>query len=323
MSMNKVIVVTVTYGERLKYVDKVVNEVAKYDAVKEIVVVNNGSYNGDLPLHKKNKVHIINSKRNGGSAVGYAKGLEYAFLTDNDFIWLLDDDNCPKNGCLDGLLSLYNSHYSSDNNLYTAFRDDRLELKASGRQHYKQNSFFGFSLEDKLLHHKSLATQNSRKSLIQCDSVPYGGLLLPMRVAKRNGLPNKNYYLYNDDNDYTYRLTKLGYTIFCSLDYIIHDLEQSWYRRESLPMFQGFFRTKMLRNGVYTIRNRTYFEITHIVDNKIIYYFNIFIYLLYVFLFYMPKNTNGFKRYQLVCRMIKAGLNGKLGKIKSTMYDKL
>lgn len=317
---EKVAVVTVTYGNRLKYVQEVIEKVSQYQQVTDIVVVNNGSTDSKNIGNKEGykSIHLINNSRNMGSAVGYATGLAYSFKLNVDYIWLLDDDNCPRGACLDTLLSLYNKSRNS-RNLYAAFRDDRTGLKNKGKQNYEKNSFFEFNLINRL-------NSNNTKSqvisnLIQCDSVPYGGLLLPKDVAIKNGLPNTEYYLYNDDNDYTYRLTRSGYTIFCSTNSVIHDLEQSWYRRESVPMFLGFFRTKMLRNGVYTIRNRTYFEINNIVTNKFIYIMNIFVYLLYVLIFYMPKNKNGLKRYLLICRMVYDGLNGNLGIIEESNYS--
>lgn len=286
--------------------------------------MNNGSNNGYLDekmFHDSTKLSILNNTKNMGSAHGYAQGFDHIFKTlqDMDYIWLLDDDNLPTEDCLDGLLKLYalNKH---EKRLFAAFRDDRTEMKKSGNQQYTTNAFFGFDFFSKFTHKKN-NPEIVKNNLVLCDTVPYGGLLLPTKIAKSKGLPNEKYYLYNDDNEYTYRYTKDGYKIFVSLNDTIHDLESSWYRRESVPMFEGFFKTNMLLNGAYTIRNRTYFELTNTTTKKRKYFFNITIYLFYVFLFYMPKTFSGVKRFNLIIRMIRYGLHERLGKMDKKEYE--
>lgn len=327
MFNNGVTVLTVTYGDRLKYVKQIVSFLVNIDLVNNIIVVNNGSLNGNLTkeiLGKSTKVKVLNNLENSGSASGFAQGLEYIFknITNSQYIWFLDDDNLPAEGCLQGLIKLYEQ--SENKELFSAFRDDRVELKSSGSEKkYTLNSFFEFNINEKIKLNKQPKSEDSvfGYSRILCDTVPYGGLLLPVDVAQKIGVPNRSYYLYNDDNDYTYRLTKAGYKIYVSFDNEIHDLESSWYRRESVPMFQGFFRTNMLRNGVYTIRNRTYFEFSNTTNNRLYYLLNIFVYLCYVFLIYMPKSRVGLRRFMLILKMVSRGLHGQLGIIEASLYQ--
>ena len=326
MSNNSVTVLTVTYGNRVKYVKQIVDSLVNINVINNIVIINNGSLVGNLSeklFGSSPKVILLNNSENNGSAAGYAQGLKYIFNNlQSRYIWFLDDDNLPSNVCLPGLLRLY--EHSTGKELFSAFRDDRVELKTSGSEKkYIQNSFFEFNLKEKIGTKSNINSKESisNQSCIRCDTVPYGGLLLPTNIAQQIGLPNKEYYLYNDDNDYTYRLTKAGYKIYVSFDNEIHDLESSWYRRESVPMFQGFFRTNMLRNGVYTIRNRTYFELSNTTNNRFFYLLNIYIYLCYVFFMYMPKNKIGVKRFILIIRMVYRGLHGKLGQIEASLYQ--
>ncbi|WP_033571606.1 glycosyltransferase [Lacticaseibacillus rhamnosus] len=320
------VVLTVTYGKRAQYIDKMVSQLVADRNVLRIVLVDNGSDNiprlDQIARHFASKVIIIHTGKNAGSAVGFASGLQYVFrnLRMAEYIWLLDDDNLPAAGCLDTLLNYYKDDSTGDS-IYSAFREDRRELLTSGDNHYISNSFFGFDLKMKLKLRKRRVSNKRRNNLILCDTVPYGGLLLPFKVAEKNGLPDTRYVLYNDDNDYTYRLTKSGLHLYVCVDALIHDQESSWYRREKVPMFQGFFNTDMLRNAVYTVRNRTYFEKNNIVTNNILYSLNIGVYLSYVFLFYMPKTKNGLKRFLLIKRMIKKGLQGELGPLKSDEYE--
>lgn len=310
---RNVAVVIVTYGERIVFVTKVINQLLNMNYIEKIIVVNNGNskkYESD----NKN-ILSLDIDFNSGSANGFYEGLKKAVEEKVNYIWMLDDDNLPEEKALEKLLDDYDK--SNDKIVFSAFREDRTELKIAGYQKYIKNSFFGFSIFDKL---SSKEVDNSAKfnlrNFIPCETVPYGGLLLRVIDIRKIGFPNRDFYLYNDDNDYTYRLTKNGYKIFCDSNVLIKDLESSWYRRENVPMFKAFFVTSLIKNGKYTIRNRTYFELNNIVGNKLFYILNILVYLCYVFIFYMPKNREGLKRFFIILNMIAKGFKGELGRLE-------
>ncbi|EPC80430.1 family 2 glycosyl transferase [Lacticaseibacillus paracasei subsp. paracasei Lpp221] len=316
MNEHSVSVVIVTYGSRIKFVNKVATQVLSMSPVRHLVLVNNG--NKERFQSDDSRLISINLTENTGSANGFFEGLKKAREIHDDFVWLLDDDNLPQRDALDVLLKDYD--HSEGNQIYSSLRLDRTELINNGEMHYEKNSFFGFSLSNKLMRHDATGANftHEKTNFLICDTVPYGGLMLPLEVLIIIGLPNRDYYLYNDDNEFTYRLTKNGHLINCDPESKIQDLESSWYRREKVPMFQGFFRTKMIASGLYTIRNRTYFEKNNIATNKAEYIFNIAVYMAYVFLFYMPKNGDGLKKYHQMISMIKLGYRGKLGRMTLT-----
>lgn len=309
-----VVVVTVTYGNRINYLNKIVNRVLLNNNVSNFIIVNNG--NKQRVTSDDSRIVNISIKKNSGSANGFYQGLKLAVSLNHEYIWLLDDDNLPSGNTLDKLLTDYKGD-RGQTKVFSAFRDDRSELLERGFQKYDKNSFFEFSLKNKLSKHKNknFSYKNTSK-YITCETVPYGGLLLPTSVVRLIGYPDRGFFLYNDDNDYTYRLTKRNLTILCDTDAKIHDLESSWYRRENVPMFKSIFLTEMMKSGLYTIRNRSFFELHNIVDNKLEYFFNICTYLLFVFFRYMPKNKEGLRRYLQILKMIRLGMKGKLGEIK-------
>lgn len=313
MSEHSVSVVIVTYGNRMNFVSKVATQVLSMSSVRHLIIVNNG--NKERVQSDDSRLVSINLPENTGSANGFFEGLKRAREIQDDFVWILDDDNLPQRGALDVLLEDYDQ--SDGKQIYCSLRLDRTELVKRGEMHYLKNSFFGFSLLNKLKRHGASVIDKENRFLV-CDTVPYGGLMLPLDVLNSIGLPNRDYYLYNDDNDFTYRITKKGLMINCDPESKIQDLESSWYRRENVPMFQGFFRTKMIASGLYTIRNRTYFEKNNIATNKAEYVFNIIIYMIYVFIFYMPKNGDGLRRYHQIASMINLGYRGKLGRMTET-----
>ncbi|OOE14450.1 glycosyltransferase family 2 protein [Fictibacillus arsenicus] len=149
--------------------------------------------------------------------------------------------------------------------------------------------------------------------ILSCDYVPYGGLIFPKAVLQEVGYPNEMFFLYVDDFEFTYRLTRKGYKIKCVTDSIIEDLERSWFRVEKEPLFKSFFKTDDSYRGLMHIRNRVYFENENNNSNVFIYNLNLIVYLTFVLLKYMPKNATGIKKYKSILKAINLGKKGKLG----------
>lgn len=101
-SEGDVVAVTVTYGERRTMLIAVI-EALRDEGVARVVVVDNGArwpVVDELTDRFAGFVEIVSMGGNRGSAAGYAAGLAAAIATDMPFIWMLDDDNRPRPGCL-------------------------------------------------------------------------------------------------------------------------------------------------------------------------------------------------------------------------------
>lgn len=108
-------------------------------------------------------------------------------------------------------------------------------------------------------------------------------MLIHKSILNKIGYPNEEFYLYADDHEWSYRITKNGGKIYLILDSKIDDLELSWNIPKSVKE-TGF---SIISKGnpyrvYYGVRNRVFFEVNNLVDNKIIYYLNIIVYLLLI-----------------------------------------
>jgi len=94
------------------------------------------------------------------------------------------------------------------------------------------------------------------------------------------------------------------------LDSKIDDLELSWHIPKSVKEtgFSVISRGNPYR-VYYSIRNRVFFEINNLVDNKMIYWINILVYLLLI-------SLSSKKNIKIILKAIKDGYKGKLGKVK-------
>ncbi|KUK18730.1 MAG: Glycosyl transferase family 2 [Thermodesulfobacterium commune] len=334
---SKVCVVTVTYGNRFHLLKQVIDAALNEGVYKIIVVDNNSeveSRNKLMEYEKllNGKIKVLYLDDNYGSAGGFKKGLEEAYNdSECEFIWLLDDDNYPMNGSLKNLLDFWHSLKIENKEekialLSYRFKKEQLAREAMIRNKPElilglKNSFLGFHIKE--LHRKiyrylrrrfklkgNIVEQESDKKFGIVPVAPYGGLFIHKNILNKIGYPNEDFYLYADDHEWSYRITRTGGKIYLILDSKIDDLELSWHVSKSAKETAFSIISKGNHYRVYySVRNRVFFEINNLVDNKMIYWINIFVYLLLI-------SFSSTKNIKLLIKAVKDGYRGKLGKVE-------
>lgn len=303
MNLN-ISVATVTYGDRLKYLFPVVEQLLKQD-FNHIYVYCNGVSESILSKIKNkfnsSKITVLYSEENKGSAGGYNELISYlSKLSDIDRLLLLDDDNLVPIDCFKKIVSLS----MAEHELYYFHRPDRnlpkqaKELKDPQLILGEKNSFLGRSIFKK---------ENSNEAQYSGDllAAPYGGLLLNRKALVTGILPKKELYLYADDYEYTYRLvTQHDFIIKFSEVFCIEDLEKSYHLRKGTKLFSNRYSNATPLQLYYSLRNNTWFGLTR-SSSKFKYMFNLLFYS-FIFLtqFTLTLKINNVQIY------IKAVLDG-------------
>ncbi len=331
----KVCVVTVTYGNRFKFLKQVIEASLKEDVCK-IIAVDNGSEKEskeklkELEKKLKNKLKVIYLPQNEGSAGGFKKGLEEAYNDpDCEFIWLLDDDNVPKQGSLKRLIELYKKlceNKKCNEIALLSHRKDRLEYVQAVIENNpfivrgRENSFLGFHIIDlpkkvlKLIKKKLGLNYFKEAQNITYGEVslaPYGGLFFPKKLINKIGYPKEEFFVYSDDHEWTYRITENNGKIFAVLNSEIKDIDSSWYLKgNTTSPFYSFLNKGSDFRVYYSVRNRVNFE-SRFIKNNFIYKINKLLFFSILFLY--KKNSN-FHRYNLIKKAVQDGSKNKLGK---------
>ena len=337
----KTCAVTVTYGNRFHLVKQVIDGALSAGAIKIIVVCNNSVLESRKKLieyEKKlgnEKIKVLYLDDNYGSAGGFKRGLQEAYNDKKcEFIWLLDDDNKPMNNALKILLDFWQSLKVKNKEekialLSYRFKKEQLAKEAAISNKPDlilgfKNSFLRFHIKEL---HKKIYRYLKRKLKSGCNIImkqksiakygvvpvaPYGGLFIHKNLLNKIGFPNEDLYLYADDHEWTYRITQTGGRIYLVLDSLIDDLELSWYVPKNAKETTFSIISKSDSERVYyNVRNRVFFEVNNLVDNKIVYWINILVYLLLITL----SNT---KNIKTIIKAIKDGYKGKLGRMKAS-----
>lgn len=201
--MQKSIAVVVTYNRKQllsECIQALRNQTKPLD---KILVINNGSTDAtEQWLHEENDIELINQS-NCGSAGGFNKGIEWAFVNGYTWIWCMDDDGYPKNDAFENLLK------GED--------DKELRLLNCAVINKEDKKSFVWKTQ----HYKTLSDVDCK--LIKGIGHPFNGTLVHRKIVERVGVPQKRFFLWGDETEYYYRITRKNaipvYTVGDSVHY--------------------------------------------------------------------------------------------------------
>jgi GT2 family glycosyltransferase len=327
ITLLPVTAVTVTYGDRKALLRQML-DVLPAQGVARVVVVDNGAswpVKAELAAEYGDFVDVVEMGRNIGSAPGFAAGIQRAMDLAAEFIWLLDDDNKPASGCLSILMNAYQElrpQHPADLLVVNAYRQDfYAEVSAGVPARYlnaRPNSFRGFHVLD-IPYKFWKRTPWGRPSptvdmptLVRLDVVPYSGMLFHRAVPERFGLPRRDFVLYSDDTEFSYRITRAGGIIMLVTSARLEDMEALWSARSK----QGLSFNIVLNQGTnfrvyYSTRNGVYLDAHCKKHDKIIFIMNGIVYLSILMILAIVNGKRA--RLYLILEAIRDGWAGRLG----------
>lgn len=326
---SKTTVVTVTYGNRLPYLQQLIDRALSYAEISEVVVVSNASLEPlDLLTGRwPDRVRLIQLPENTGSANGYAVGLEAALAAGADYIWMMDDDNAPTDAAVSILhreLARLAWLLGPDRVAVLGYRATQQADVAQGipARYIRQprSSYFGFhvaQLPYKIWRRLPWGKRPGRPpTSISLPFAPYGGMLAHRSLYERIGLPLKDLVLYVDDTEYTRRITASGGRLFLFTEAVIEELEQSWnIKQRTRNIYETFLLGESDFRAYYTARNQAWFDKNVWAASPRLHRLNraVFLTLLRV----VARLRNSQERLVLIEQAIRDGESGALGMSKT------
>jgi GT2 family glycosyltransferase len=315
--------VTVTYGDRAVLCRRAVEAAFDAGATDAVVVLN-----GVVPAAFETLMQWVATDprispevlaRNEGSAAGFARGIAVAAAAGSDFVWLLDDDNEPDAAALKALLIEERRHEKRrETFVYLSLRADRPHLRAladgasPSSVFPARSSFLNFNVVD--FAHPRRWRRSTRQAAGCVEGLPYapfGGLFLPAAVLARCAPPDRNLVLYEDDTDFTHRLTSDGVRIVLVCGSIIRDQAGSWYEDSAGRGPEKLVTARSDARVYYSVRNRVYFETSSWQRSRALYICNKLAYLTILAAYAIRRR--GFSRFVLILQAVRDGERGRLG----------
>jgi GT2 family glycosyltransferase len=188
-----------------------------------MIVVDNASSDGTAEFLRERfpAVDLVALPRNTGGAGGFAAGIARALERGATALWLMDDDTVPEPGALEALLSTFGQHRP-------ALAASRV-VWTDGRDH-------------------PMNTPRPRPSGVpghaRVRSASFVSVLLDADAVRETGLPVADYFLWNDDFEYTLRLLRGRLGLLCAASVVVH--------RTASPVFDPGSRF------FYEVRNKVW-----------------------------------------------------------------
>jgi len=250
----KIVSVIVTYNRKEKL--SIALEHMLSSDIYKVVVVNNSSSDGTkefLENYRDDRVISLHLDSNTGGAGGFYEGVKYTHekIVDYDWIVLSDDDAYIQSGAIEYFL---NSTHDKDAHAYMSAvyypSNEICDMNIPGFHPFKNiNQILntiknGFHIDSDLY---------SDDKLKKVDFASFVGLFFKKEVVERIGYPNKEWFIYGDDLDYTLKMSENGLNIYFDPSIkFIHDCETILYGKKVYsPMWKAYFT---YRNGLIIYR---------------------------------------------------------------------
>jgi GT2 family glycosyltransferase len=193
------IIVTFNRLDMLKdTIESLRNQTKKID---KIIVVNNSSSDGTEEWLNLQSDLLVLKQDNLGSSGGQYTGWKTAYELGYEWLWVMDDDVLPELDCLEKIWD-----YKSENIIVAPLRYTPLGLPFVESDIKKANLSNPF----KSIWKEMLISEDLKNEKIQCDGITFEGPLLHYSVIDKIGLPQKNFFIYGDDTEYSIRALKFN-----------------------------------------------------------------------------------------------------------------
>ena len=237
----KIAVVVVTYNrlDLLKQVVKAFNQ-QTYKPTFMIIVDNcstDGTYEYLEQWHNDSVVEqekiVIHCEKNLGGSGGFYVGTKKAVEVGADWVWVSDDDAIPN---IDAMkCSLKHIEEFKDTNKVSAICGEIItdgDIALSNRN-YRIKDFFRYRL-------KEVPKSEYDKECFEVNCFSYVGVLMNAKMLKKVGLIHKEYFIWLDDVEHSWRLNKIG-KIYCFPDIKVeHRANKADYGLISWKSFYGY-----------------------------------------------------------------------------------
>ncbi|MFD1672919.1 glycosyltransferase family 2 protein [Agrilactobacillus yilanensis] len=215
MTDLKVAAVIVTFNKLALFKECLEAIRAQTTPVSHIIVVDNHSSDGtESFLKAQEDVLVLRTETNLGGAGGFNAGMkQFMTQTDDDAVWIMDDDTIPV--------------------------PDTLEKMLAGGAKVEDYGFLCSNVkwtndEPTLMNipnvKKTAWNLIAEKGLINVESCSFVSVMIPRQVVEAVGYPISDFFIWGDDFEYTLRITmtklhKNGY--FVSDSVVIHKMNQN------------------------------------------------------------------------------------------------
>lgn len=209
----RTVAVVVAYNRRALLLEVLEALGAQTVPPEKIIVVDNGSTDGSAEAARafSPNADVVRVERNTGGAGGFAIGAARALVRyDADFVWFMDDDTVPTPGALEALLSASETHPRSPSVLASRV------VWTEGTDHPMNTPRTKPGVA------KREAAEAAEAKAVPVRSASFVSSLIRGSAIRALGLPVAEYFIWNDDFEFTARLLREGIGLYVPDSVVVH-----------------------------------------------------------------------------------------------------
>ncbi|MCK5503763.1 MAG: glycosyltransferase [Thermodesulfovibrionia bacterium] len=243
-----VVAVVVTYNRSKLLVECLDSLLRQSRQVERIIVVDNGSTDGTSEILKQRgflanpTVEYLPLGKNYGNSGGIFRGINHALNEEFDWIWVMDDDANPEGHALQKII---------ENDL---FQKNIYGSAAVGSRKGKKKFCFPARTVNRCKN-KYIEYHEELNDIEEVAWIPFLGFFIHAEMIRRIGLPDPDFFILDDDVEYSERAKKHGAKIFIIKNSIIYHPYQKTVRLNILGR-KVYYRSMPPWKTYYDVRNK-------------------------------------------------------------------
>lgn len=198
-----------------------------------LVVVDNASTDGTDGILRQEftevapqKLTVLTLPMNVGGAGGFHEGMKHAAAQDCDWIWLMDDDTIATPTALEELFAAYDRFPERQKPRLLASRVDWTD----GTPHWMNLPTLKKTHFDP--ERSMMAIERATASVRWASFV---SVLLQKSLVAQYGLPFRDYFIWNDDTEYTARILRHEFGIVAPASVVVHKTAKKHSPMDAAP----------------------------------------------------------------------------------------
>jgi GT2 family glycosyltransferase len=180
---------------------------------REIIVVDNASRDGSAREVKGEfpSVHLIENEKNLGFAKAVNQGLQKG---SGKYVLLLNPDTQVKGGAVERLVSFMETHLGAGVAGPQLLNSDGSKQNSIANYPSLATELFNKSLLRRLFKKKFPGKERDYSEPVEVDSVIGACMIVRREAIHQVGLLDEDYFLFLEETDWCYRMTKRGWKIY-------------------------------------------------------------------------------------------------------------
>ncbi|MFV0452130.1 MAG: glycosyltransferase [Propioniciclava sp.] len=211
------IAVVVAYNRRELLAQTLDGLAAQTVRPRTVVVVDNASDDGSGAMARAHPIRpqVVTLAENFGGAGGFAAGIAVAVAElDAAAVWIMDDDTIPEPGALEALLTATDTYPGP-----VALCASRA-VWHDGREHPMNTP------RERPSASRELRERAQQVGAVSIRSASFVSILIDARAVREVGLPIADYFLWNDDFEYTARILRNRVGLYVPASRVLHATKQ-------------------------------------------------------------------------------------------------